>query len=195
MNASRSASRHHRAIALLVLGSAACGLPGCAQPTPFQQRNALIASLRDSVSALESKNQKLDRRVADLSTENRRLEDRLVEEEAHNRELARRLDDARVAASGDSELAERSSAIRRTQPAARGSSSRTPFAQIHGEIQPYEDARDDSQRSRKPAPRDPSGETELFPSADADDALQGRRDDRQTRWLFATKPDSGSAIR
>lgn len=156
----------------------------------------MIGSLRESVSQLESKNQKLDRRVADLTTENRSLENRLIEEEAHSRELAQRLNDARLAAGSGGETTSRSANTRRTQPAARSGSSRAPFAQIHSDIQPFDDApKSELEPSRTGPSRSANGtESELFPSSD-DLGLQGRRDDRQTRWLFATKPDSESTVR
>ena len=175
---------------------------GCAQPSPFAQRNAMIGSLRESVSNLESKNQMLERKVATLSSENRSLENRLVEEEAHSRALAQRLNDARVARGpldDQSSDAFRTGATspRRTQPASSPSPRRAPFAQIQSEIEPMGEPRPRDPLDLPSSPRSRGSASEdLFPSADDDDSgLQSRADERNTRWIVARDLDDARRTR
>lgn len=60
---------------------------GC-QGGPVSSHNAMVGSLKTSVSQLEYQNDELQRQVATLKSENRRFEDRLVQERAENERLS-----------------------------------------------------------------------------------------------------------
>jgi outer membrane murein-binding lipoprotein Lpp len=183
----------------LAMVAAFC-VAGCAQPSPFAQRNAMIGSLRESVSRLESDNQKLQHQVAELSTENHNLENRLVEEESHSRELARRLNDSRGGGGASPRLSsdlDSERPIGRSNPLPNSRSRRTsqpgsrpaPFAQIRNELQPIPGERQDEDRRSSG-----KSDSELFPD-DKDADLQSRLNDSQTRWLSARRTRDEARLR
>ncbi len=71
-------------------------LVGCKNASgPVFGRQAMVGTLKASVSQLEYENQQLKTQVAELNRDRRDAEDRLTQEEQANGDLAARLDDAR----------------------------------------------------------------------------------------------------
>lgn len=71
-------------------------LAGCQNSSgPVFGRQAMVGTLKASVSQLEYENQQLKTQVAELNRDKREAEDRLSQEEQANGDLAARLDDAR----------------------------------------------------------------------------------------------------
>jgi hypothetical protein len=130
------------------------GLAGC-QGGPVSSHQAMVGSLKTSVSQLEYQNDELARQVAGLKAENRRFEDRLVQERAENERLSAQLGDS----PGDVRTGARSRSGSTDDPdnppssRVRQSRSRRapPAVAIPGQIEPAKPAPGDDDLSSLPS--------------------------------------------
>ncbi|WP_422926196.1 hypothetical protein [Singulisphaera sp. PoT] len=183
---------HARKIAPFLIATGV--LSGCAQTDSLFPRQAMLGSLKTSVSQLEFRNESLRTEVAQLKEQNREIEDQLVQEQSDNGDLKARLDNARYELSKHGIDAEdiRTKTSRRsaddpdsatTIPAGQSSRKKRkpPFAQIPNRIEEPIDL-DEDEEIPPPRPR-------MRPKSESSGHTDTRFDD-PGKWLPVAKGTS-----